>query len=160
MLQARSNHLFACKPMVHIEASLMAKPNGLPVPAGGQRGVSSNRLHSMPTPWRAVRQKRPAHPCASPSLFVPRPNGLSVFCHRTTARRQSATRSGLIGSLSFGNLRTPATHGFAINHQQPAVAACAATARRSNTLSCHSKASRPSQPMWSAIALSPGAFAH
>ena len=70
--------------------------------------------------------------------------------------RQSATRHRLIGSLSFGNLREPAIHGVAINHWQPAVAAFAATVRRSNSFAARSQASRPSQPMWSAIALSPG----
>jgi hypothetical protein len=110
----------------------------------------------MPTHRRAVRQKRPAYLCAAPSLFVPTPNGLSVFCQQTTAPRQSATRHRIVGSLSCGNLREPAIHGVAINHRQPAVAAFAATVRRSKSFVARSQASRPSPPMWTAIALSPG----
>ena len=122
---------------------------------GSLRTICAHQGNRMPTHWRAVRQQRPAHLCAAPSLFVPAPNGLSVFCQRATAPRRSATRRRLVGSLSFGNLREPAIHGVAINHRQPAVAAFAATVRRSNSFVERSQASRPSPPKWSAIALGP-----
>ena len=121
---------------------------------GSLRTNCALRGNRMPTHRRAVRQQRPAHLCATPSLFVPSPNGLSVFCQRTTALRQSASCHRLVGSLSFGNLREPAIHGCAINHQHPAVAAFAATVRRSKSSVARSKASRPSPSWCAAVALS------
>ena len=121
---------------------------------GSLRDSCALRGNLMQTHRRAVRQQRPAYLCAAPSLFVPTQNGLSVFCQRATAPRQSATRRRLVGSLSFGNLRDPAIHGVAINHRQPAVAAFAATVRRSKSYAASSNASRPSPSWCAAVALS------
>jgi len=121
---------------------------------GSLRTTCAPNSNRMPSLRLAVRQQRPAYPCATPSLFMPSPNGLSVFCHRVTVLRQSATRHRLVGSLSFGNLREPAIHGFAINHRHPAVAAFTATARRSKSSVARSKASRPSPSWCAAVALS------
>lgn len=74
----------------------------------------------------------------------------------TNQEHQSAIRHRLVGSLSYGNLRAPAIHGFAINHYQARSRGFAATVRRSNSAIRISQSSRPSHPMCAATALSPG----